>query len=107
MDRCVVVMTPITAVDGHAAFAVYSGTPHEIDLNFPLFFALKWTYVCGNNWGECGDGTQGVGCGPQEWFRACSDIRISGEAVDNGDGGYTADTAFPADATQTMKPPRR
>lgn len=37
---------------------------------------LQWTYVAGNNWGVCKNGTTGVGCGNQEHFRACSDIRI-------------------------------
>ncbi len=30
----------------------------------------------GNNWGTCDDGTSGMGCGPQETFRSCSDIQI-------------------------------
>ena len=30
----------------------------------------------GNNWGVCPDGNGKVGCGPQEEFRACSDIAI-------------------------------
>lgn len=38
---------------------------------------LQWTYYTANSWGGCGDGTQGVGCGAQETFRACSDIKIS------------------------------
>jgi hypothetical protein len=38
---------------------------------------LQWTYVTGNNWGFCGDGTGKLGCGPQEHFRTCSDIRIN------------------------------
>lgn len=37
---------------------------------------LQWTYTAGNNWGLCEDGTGAVGCGPQETFRACADIRI-------------------------------
>jgi len=37
---------------------------------------LQWTYKAGNNWGLCDDGTGAVGCGPQETFRACADIRI-------------------------------
>lgn len=38
---------------------------------------LRWTYISGNNWGFC-SGTFGkLGCGPQETFRTCSDIRIS------------------------------
>uniref|UniRef100_A0A8D8EZG2 (northern house mosquito) hypothetical protein n=1 Tax=Culex pipiens TaxID=7175 RepID=A0A8D8EZG2_CULPI len=38
--------------------------------------SLQWTYVAGNNWGWCGDGTGALGCGPQETFRTCSDISI-------------------------------
>ena len=30
----------------------------------------------GNNWGVCGGGGAGPGCGPQEEFRACADIAI-------------------------------
>lgn len=37
---------------------------------------LQWRYVAGNNWGVCENGTGAVGCGPQEEFRACSDISI-------------------------------
>lgn len=38
---------------------------------------LQWTYVAGNNWGTCANGTGMLGCGPQEHFRSCSDIRIT------------------------------
>ncbi|CAO1341620.1 unnamed protein product [Diamesa serratosioi] len=37
---------------------------------------LQWTYITGNNWGYCSDGTGRLGCGPQEHFRTCSDITI-------------------------------
>lgn len=37
---------------------------------------MQWIYVAGNNWGKCDDGTERVGCGPQEQFRACSDVSI-------------------------------
>ncbi|XP_045488901.1 uncharacterized protein LOC110993889 [Pieris rapae] len=37
---------------------------------------LQWRYVAGNNWGHCSDGTEGMGCGTQETFGSCSDIRI-------------------------------
>ncbi|XP_018560915.1 uncharacterized protein LOC108903281 [Anoplophora glabripennis] len=37
---------------------------------------LRWHYTAGNNWGVCDDGTSGLGCGPQETFRSCSDIVI-------------------------------
>ena len=39
---------------------------------------LQWTYIAGNNWGTDESGSC-VGCGPQETFRACSDIKISGQ----------------------------
>lgn len=38
---------------------------------------LQWTYVCGNNWGICPDGSGKLGCGKQEHFRTCSDIQIT------------------------------
>jgi hypothetical protein len=38
---------------------------------------LQWNYRAGNNWGDCGNGTKAVGCGPQETFRGCSDISIA------------------------------
>lgn len=37
---------------------------------------LQWTYVAGNSWGYCTDGSGRLGCGPQENFRTCSDIGI-------------------------------
>lgn len=37
---------------------------------------LQWRYTAGNNWGICNNGTQGLGCGNQEQFLACSDINI-------------------------------
>jgi len=37
---------------------------------------LQWTYTAGNDWGTCENGTEAVGCGPQEQFRACADIEI-------------------------------
>merc|ERR1712215_308161 len=37
---------------------------------------LQWTYTAGNDWGTCANGTEAVGCGPQEQFRACADIEI-------------------------------
>ncbi|XP_076254086.1 uncharacterized protein LOC143192558 [Rhynchophorus ferrugineus] len=43
---------------------------------------LQWRYIAGNNWGNCPNGTGAVGCGPQEEFRACADITISGKSTD-------------------------
>ncbi|VVC94563.1 uncharacterized protein LOC126973912 [Leptidea sinapis] len=38
---------------------------------------LQWRYVAGNNWGICEDGRGELGCGDQETFGACSDIKIT------------------------------
>lgn len=37
---------------------------------------LRWIYVAGNNWGKCKNDDSRIGCGPQEEFRACSDIAL-------------------------------
>ena len=37
---------------------------------------FQWTYVAANSWGRADNGTECVGCGPQENFRACADIEI-------------------------------
>ena len=39
---------------------------------------LQWTWVTGNTWGTCQDGGSRLGCGPQETFRNCADVRIVG-----------------------------
>ena len=38
---------------------------------------VQWTYVTGNSWGVGEDGIGCVGCGAQENFRACADIKIT------------------------------
>jgi len=37
---------------------------------------LQWRYWAGNSWGRCSNGTESIGCGPQEEFRACADVAI-------------------------------
>lgn len=37
---------------------------------------LRWIYRGGNNWGVCEDGSGAVGCGAQETFVNCADIKI-------------------------------
>merc|ERR1712168_10883 len=37
---------------------------------------LQWTYTSANDWGTCDNGTQALGCGPQETFRTCADIEV-------------------------------
>jgi len=57
----------------------------EVSLRLPQWECdqciLQWTYTAGNSWGVCSDGSGGVGCGPQEHFRACADIRVSGSTI--------------------------
>lgn len=38
---------------------------------------IQWTYTTGNTWGRCSNGTFEEGCGPQETFLGCADIRIN------------------------------
>ena len=51
-------------------------TPSKVESEFKIHFQLQWTYHTANSWGEDPDGRVCVGCGPQETFRACADIRI-------------------------------
>ena len=44
---------------------------------------FQWTYTVATRWGECPDGTHADGCGPQETFRACADVKISSNIVKN------------------------
>ncbi|CAG7720002.1 unnamed protein product [Allacma fusca] len=63
---------PIPAVSGHYYPKVK--LPSNLTCEHCV---LQWHYRAGNNWGYCDDGRGAVGCGPQETFRACSDISIS------------------------------
>lgn len=38
--------------------------------------SLRWHYRAGNNWGMCEDGVGKMGCGNQETYRNCADIKI-------------------------------
>ena len=38
---------------------------------------VQWTYFTGNTWGQCNNGTEGMGCGDQEMFRNCADVQIN------------------------------
>ena len=42
---------------------------------------LQWTYITGNSWGVGKDGIGCIGCGPQENFRSCADIKITNRFV--------------------------
>ena len=65
---------------------------------------LQWRYVAGNNWGNCPNGTGMVGCGPQEQFRGCADVKITLDGIPDvpTDLGTTNATV-----TTTQKPRTR
>ena len=54
-------------------FTILLKLPNGLTCDRCLF---QWTYTSANNWGKCENGLSAVGCGPQETFRACADIRI-------------------------------
>ncbi|XP_015592756.1 uncharacterized protein LOC107266619 [Cephus cinctus] len=58
---------------GNRIFQAYYKLPDDLTCAQCVF---QWRYVAGNNWGDCGNGTGAVGCGPQEEFRACADVTI-------------------------------
>lgn len=72
------------AVDGAEVYRLPStqAKDYEVSLKLPSNLycnhcVLQWTYVAGNNWGVCTNGTGMLGCGPQEHFRSCSDVQIN------------------------------
>ncbi|RZB39790.1 Chitin bind 3 domain containing protein [Asbolus verrucosus] len=68
--------------DGKTQFDVSSdmvNVTHSVILPYNLKCdrcVLRWHYTAGNSWGDCGNGTSADGCGPQETFRSCADVRI-------------------------------
>lgn len=76
-------LNKIKFTDGSDTYLLPSTAPGDYSVSIQLpsnlvcnHCVLQWTYVAGNNWGYCSDGSGKLGCGPQEHFRTCSDIRI-------------------------------
>ncbi|XP_034176901.2 uncharacterized protein LOC117602697 [Osmia lignaria lignaria] len=73
---------PLQLADGSYELSVPpSKAKFDIPIRLPANFTcehcvLRWHYRTGNNWGECEDGSTGLGCGPQETFRNCADVSI-------------------------------
>jgi len=70
---------------------------------------VQWTYVTGNTWGKCEDGSGKVGCGAQEHFRNCADVQIYSNAVglpptaiDNPNAIYYRDRSAPGGRRQLV-----
>eukprot|EP00090_Calanus_glacialis_P002597 TRINITY_DN11942_c0_g1_i3.p1 TRINITY_DN11942_c0_g1~~TRINITY_DN11942_c0_g1_i3.p1 ORF type:complete len:523 (+),score=102.89 TRINITY_DN11942_c0_g1_i3:95-1663(+) len=61
---------------GNRVFEMWFQLPKDLTCKQCVF---QWRYVAANNWGTCKNGTGKVGCGPQEEFRACSDVTITDE----------------------------
>ncbi|UXI16116.1 Proton-coupled folate transporter [Sarcoptes scabiei] len=47
--------------------------PPKLTCDYCVF---RWHWKSANNWGTCSDGTEAVGCGPQETYRNCADITV-------------------------------
>lgn len=62
---------------------------------------MQWKYIAGNNWGTCGNGTEAVGCGPQEEFRACADISVSDKDGTVDTSPYPTPITIPTTTTST------
>ncbi|KYM90251.1 hypothetical protein ALC53_01862 [Atta colombica] len=83
-DKCFD-MYPLPRADGKGykySIAINVAKDYTISLVLPKNVTckqcvLRWHYHTGNTWGTCEDGTQRVGCGPQETFRSCADITIT------------------------------
>uniref|UniRef100_A0AAG5D3F7 Chitin-binding type-4 domain-containing protein n=1 Tax=Anopheles atroparvus TaxID=41427 RepID=A0AAG5D3F7_ANOAO len=78
---------PLYQLNGTREWYLPSSAPGDYTISLKLPDALvcnhcifRWTYVAGNNWGYCSDGTGKLGCGPQETFKTCSDVRIANAA---------------------------
>jgi len=75
---------PLTQLDGEDEFPIFE-TKMKATLHMKARLpqnvickrcVLQWTWTSANSWGVCSNGTQGLGCGAQETFRNCADIRI-------------------------------
>jgi len=75
---------PLTQLDGEPEFPIHE-TEHNIIITRKAQLpqglhcsrcVLQWTWTAANSWGICDNGTSGLGCGAQETFRNCADIRI-------------------------------
>jgi len=65
--------TRLTVPRGQMDFKIKLKLPDDVTCEHCM---LQWDWYCGNNWGICPDGTGKDGCGKQETFRGCADIKI-------------------------------
>lgn len=74
---------PLKLTNGQYRYSVPNNSPGLFNMTVQLpaglscaHCVLQWTYHTGNSWGVCPNGGGALGCGNQETFRSCSDIRI-------------------------------
>ncbi|XP_076068222.1 uncharacterized protein LOC143040732 [Oratosquilla oratoria] len=75
---------PLQLADGSGTLYTlpnhHSGTftiPVKMPSDFSCSYCvMQWWWTCANSWGECPDGSEGMGCGPQESFVNCADISV-------------------------------
>ncbi|GFY71506.1 chitin-binding type-4 domain-containing protein [Trichonephila inaurata madagascariensis] len=81
---CFLDQHPVGLADGSGnRYFLKRGIKGNLDIKLKLPNGLKcdrcvlqYHWKAANNWGICEDGKGRMGCGPQEYFRACADIRI-------------------------------
>jgi len=92
----------------HGLFSTRVKLPDGLSCNRCVF---QWDYHAENTWGKCDNGTMKTGCGPQETFRGCADVRI-GTGNSTPDNSHekvtepekqTETTAQPAQTTQSKQ----
>ncbi|KAL1435226.1 hypothetical protein MTO96_011148 [Rhipicephalus appendiculatus] len=113
-DECMA-KHPLTMADDPSGSTRYMVDPRKRDFNLRLKLpddmtcsqcVLQWSYIAGNNWGKCANGSSAVGCGPQETFRGCADIAIE-DGVSGGDGGFDVGAGEIPAATPPRVPPTK
>ncbi|KAH9514759.1 hypothetical protein Btru_023560 [Bulinus truncatus] len=66
------------------------------------YCVLQWRYHTGNSWGVDPDGTQCVGCGPQEEFYGCADVSVVNQGgVSTSTNTITSSTTAAPTTTKT------
>ncbi|XP_012945886.1 uncharacterized protein LOC106013787 [Aplysia californica] len=68
------------------------------------FCTIQWKYHTGNSWGTDPDGKQCIGCGPQEEFYGCSDVKIVASGGRDNQGGSSTGSPSTQGAGSTGNP---
>ncbi|XP_046401951.1 uncharacterized protein LOC124167930 [Ischnura elegans] len=73
----------LTLADGSTKWTLktFDAGMYEMKVQLPMGIkcescVLQWYWRTANSWGTCDDGSEGMGCGPQETWSNCADIAI-------------------------------